>query len=339
VADAMGKGLSASITTTVTATFINELLTVSKDDFDLQKFVKNFLEYIQKYLFESEILSIVFCHIDTNNDLHYMNYAMPKILLQRNGLIESLPSNNPPIMDFVATSHINTTSLENIEKIFVRSDGIDERELKNSNNIIGSIIEETLLETNFASNIESKIEKNSKEQTDDATFVFLHKLNSFKETSLAKSATKAGIETLQENIEDIIFKYITNQASQIKYSMILTEALQNALEHGSLDIDFDEKDMLINNNQLEQLIENGSSKHIKVTVGTKQHQNKSILKISIKDEGEGFDVTSFLQKIVFKDEFKYNGRGILMALQTCEGVFFNKQGNEITIFIGVQNDN
>ena len=54
---------------------------------------------------------------------------------------------------------------------------------------------------------------------------------------------------------------------------------------------------------------------------------------SIRDEGEGFDVSKIKQKIEDDDPLSQHGRGILMAEAFSESIEYNNIGNEVSITI------
>ena len=113
----------------------------------------------------------------------------------------------------------------------------------------------------------------------------------------------------------------------------LYEIIMNAIEHGNLNITFEEKSKALEQNSyislLEQRINDSSYKNRKVTIDYKMYNNK--LEYKIKDEGNGFD----WEKITFEDDFESlsrpHGRGIIMTRFYFDEVNFNKSGSEVVL--------
>jgi serine/threonine-protein kinase RsbW len=115
------------------------------------------------------------------------------------------------------------------------------------------------------------------------------------------------LEKLQE-----ISKLNTDESFDIK--VILCELLQNAIRHGN-EMDY--------------------KKRISLDMSL---QAGDVLEISVEDEGTGFDVQQTMQRKREKalgedDVFSMDecGRGLLIIENLCDDVFYNFQGNRVTI--------
>ncbi|MCQ2598599.1 MAG: cyclic nucleotide-binding domain-containing protein [Treponema sp.] len=135
----------------------------------------------------------------------------------------------------------------------------------------------------------------------------------------------------------VSYLYNTNRISdedRYKLQMTLMEFLTNALEHGNLNISFDEKsewlmqgkDMMALFEERNKMPEYADRKiHITYSIG------KSKSTFVIRDDGEGFDWRKYLEKKEASEEL--HGRGISMGLDLAKRVSYNEKGNEVSFEI------
>jgi CheY-like chemotaxis protein len=340
IADAMGKGVSASISSTITTVLFDTVIERANNVLKFPELLQEYIKQMQKYLFEEEILSVAFIFLDTHNDLfHYANYAMPDILIEQEQEVLSLSANNPPIMNFVGTTHINTLPLSPITKISLRSDGIDERELKHQKGIIKSLIEQFFHKALFHKDMLGEIEQNAAEQCDDATMITISRFDAIeRQVHFSHPVNDDPIDALQFQIENEFETLGIDFATRVKMSLALNELLQNAYEHGSCGVTYETKSRLLKeglfDEHLAQLAQRSTKK---IDLRLTQYKQKSgmppLISITITDEGEGFDVQSIMQQNLFKEELTYHGRGVMMAAQSSENLYYNAKGNEATLFL------
>jgi anti-sigma regulatory factor (Ser/Thr protein kinase) len=113
----------------------------------------------------------------------------------------------------------------------------------------------------------------------------------------------------------------------------LYEALYNALEHGSLEINGDEKSRLLEDGQqvYRKFLANRLTEErfrdrvIKVNLVI----SDSELQVAIRDEGHGFDFSGQLDSVVNEESFKSCGRGLLLISSLMDEVTFGDGGREI----------
>lgn len=120
--------------------------------------------------------------------------------------------------------------------------------------------------------------------------------------------------------------------------LALYEALANALEHGNLEISFDEKSQAMEEPGgildliAARLADDRLGKrsiHLDVTYGTES------VSYAIRDEGPGFDPELVLNKPV-ADTSALHGRGITLIRAYMDEVTWNASGNEIQITMGLK---
>ncbi|MCX8124582.1 MAG: ATP-binding protein [Spirochaetes bacterium] len=119
--------------------------------------------------------------------------------------------------------------------------------------------------------------------------------------------------------------------SQIR--LAVSEILINAIEHGNLEITYQDKLLKMQNDEyfeyISKKINERSNKDKKVKVEFLVNSEKIIVKIT--DQGKGFDYKSYLDKPVTQDNemFLQHGRGISLARQIFDEIRYNDKGNQV----------
>lgn len=134
----------------------------------------------------------------------------------------------------------------------------------------------------------------------------------------------------------VSYLYNTNRISdddRISLQMILMELLANAVEHGNLNITYEEKsEWLKNGGDILSLIHNRAEqepyKNRKVHISYLIKDKASAFRI--RDDGDGFDWRKMMAK---KDEMGNNGRGIMLTRQCVKKLEYNEKGNQVTFSI------
>lgn len=112
------------------------------------------------------------------------------------------------------------------------------------------------------------------------------------------------------------------------------ELLVNAIEHGNLEIGFELKSRLLEQNTLQQEIENRladplySERRASIII----LQDEQEICIAIQDAGKGFAWRDYIEKT--QSDTALHGRGLLIAKNSGFSEFmFNPQGNQVTCII------
>jgi PAS domain-containing protein len=138
-----------------------------------------------------------------------------------------------------------------------------------------------------------------------------------------------------------LVKHITGREINI-IRTALREIILNAIEHGNLEISYDEKTEAQNTQNylhfLSQRNKNPLYKDRKVKISYSIDNKKA--KYVITDSGKGFDYNLYLLKYkhnVNKD--LYHGRGIRMTQHIFDEIIFNEAGNSVTLIKHFGNTN
>ncbi|MGN0739318.1 MAG: cyclic nucleotide-binding domain-containing protein [Treponema sp.] len=139
----------------------------------------------------------------------------------------------------------------------------------------------------------------------------------------------------------VSYLYNTNKISAVdrfNLQMALSELLNNALEHGNLEISYEEKTKWMEEHgEIISLIEQKRSdpKYKNRKIEISYNLNKVLCTFSIKDDGNGFDWRKVLAKKSVPS-IELHGRGIQLSSGLVEKLSYNDKGNEVTIKIKSQ---
>lgn len=351
IIDAMGKGLSASVTAVQSSSFINHAaeLAIIKNDFDMSTLLSSFNRYIRDRLMDDEALCAVFATLDMTNDtLTVVGYGMPPVLVMRtDGTVERIRSLNMPIMRYITERKSATVSLADAEKFLIYSDGLSEAETKDASLYMD------LLPLDFATSatkrhLLNKFNEATVSNDDDVTFFMI----STREKTILKSdhfsvkSSQPQLAVAAQRVCAFIRDngYDENDIMTMEFAM--GEMLMNALEHGSLGISFEMKKRMVHDGTFDAYIAERAAEgtdeyekpiSVKCSLIRKAGIDKDILLTIISDSGMGFIVPeifkyhSFDGNLCHIDSKSYNGRGIFITDNIVDGLFYNEQGNSVYI--------
>ncbi len=344
ISDAMGKGISASVTSLVSVSIVNYAIkeqykaeNISATEY-MQRIVKSCAEFMRHNLLEDEVLCGTFAYFDFhNNEFLYASFSMPRILYQSfDGKIEKLSSNNLPIMQYITDIKVTSVDLSNIVKIALFTDGILETATSEGNlysEFLNEDFEKSPLLKNFMQNVNEKIEKFD----DDSTVFFMRRpfANIISHKNIVIPTIYNKLDEASESIRQFMINDNINIDDYDPFFTALSESLMNAYEHGNLAITSDLKHELIKNGSYEEELlkkEKECDRVLQVNYMLCSDIDNRYLIVSIRDEGEGYPKTVFNNST--RDYAKYNGRGVKIIDYYTDIFFFSEDRKEI--FIGVK---
>lgn len=128
IIDAMGKGLSASVTAIISASFINNMVDVAakSGSFVFGSTIEEYQSFIKKQINEEEMVCAVFVHIDDiSKKMEIANFSMPEILLKRfDGELIVKKANNYPITSYFTGVNIDVLDCGELDGMLISSDGL-----------------------------------------------------------------------------------------------------------------------------------------------------------------------------------------------------------------------
>jgi len=128
VMDAMGSGLSASLSALLATSFCNYQVDHLHlwQQFNLQSFLARFQEYLGSILLEEEALSCGFFLVDLAGEkLEFAVFGMPALLVRGvDGSVRKVLSNNAPLSIFSEEVQFDSLSLSEVADLMVMTDGV-----------------------------------------------------------------------------------------------------------------------------------------------------------------------------------------------------------------------
>ena len=337
IIDAMGKGISASITSIIALTMINnyiDLLSIEQGA-DFQTLLSRFINKITSIFHEDEVLSILFAEIDiASENMNIASYAMPPILLvDKEDNIIKIRSNNIPISTSRNTINIVSQDITNIDKMLFCSDGIFEAGVPDGSLYFQHIEKDFLRFHNRFSFIENFLNTISKTE-DDITLLWMNRLHEHTKLRHKKvlQTTKIALDEAVKEFDNYLLSEGVSLIERSKLSLMALELLTNAYEHGNLAISQEDKKLFVSSNQMQsqcQLLEK-IHKHKKIYFhyDIKHKSGLDFLFMKIEDEGEGFD-SSLLKQQIFNKKSSVSGRGFSMAKKISDALYYSPKGNTV----------
>ncbi|TGL85985.1 PAS domain S-box protein [Leptospira congkakensis] len=141
-------------------------------------------------------------------------------------------------------------------------------------------------------------------------------------------------ELVSQKITSQLAKYLTT-IEQTEVRSSIREIVINAVEHGNLNISFDEKSKaLIDGNYLEFLQKRQedprySQKRVKIEYSF----THEYVAYRVTDEGRGFDHKKHMEKSLeeMNEAHVQHGRGILMTKSVFDRIEYNDRGNQVSL--------
>ena len=344
IADAMGKGVSAAITSLVSVSLTNYIIKqhdsnkcISSEE-EIRFIAEQCVSFMRENLVEDEVLCAIFAYFDfKENKLQYASFSMPRILLQTTtGSIEKLPSNNLPIMPYVVDIAIDSVDLSNVSKVALFTDGIVESETKDGV-LYSAYLNENFSQSPFLKSFFNNAYTYLDDFYDDVTLFFIRRpfTNIIKEKVYYFPTKYDKLDEASETIRQEIVDCGIDVDRHDSFFTALSECIMNAYEHGNLAITFAIKHELIKNGDYEEELlkkEKNNDKMITIRyVYCNDNESKYII-VGIRDEGAGYPETVF--KNAIGDTTKFNGRGIKIIDYYTDIFFFSEDRREI--FIGIK---
>lgn len=158
----------------------------------------------------------------------------------------------------------------------------------------------------------------------------------YKETLEMIEYCKFNFRTLDEAKN--LTSYLVNFYPDPEKTMLgISEMLINAVEHGNLEIGYDEKGEIFMNGTWEDEIHKRlkQKKHKNKKVNVIYKRSKSAISLKIRDEGKGFDWKKYLEMSPDR-AVDYHGRGIALSKAlSFDKVEYNPPGNEVVCKINL----
>lgn len=143
------------------------------------------------------------------------------------------------------------------------------------------------------------------------------------------------INPFLNNLIDMIRRFQGfNRRELLSVRLSVYEMLMNAMEHGNLEIDYQEKKRLLDKiPDYQKYLHEKSSKqpYSERKVILSYHFTNDSLQITVKDEGKGFDISSIPDPKDKKNLRGLNGRGIFITRLNMDEIIYSDSGNQVSM--------
>jgi anti-sigma regulatory factor (Ser/Thr protein kinase) len=153
------------------------------------------------------------------------------------------------------------------------------------------------------------------------------------DTTLACRSHQKSLQSLKHAISDILKEFLETAVPQ-HLTLAIDEILQNAYEHGNLEISREEKELLVQKNLFEKVLLEREKQFGDRSIETRIKLHSSILEIHIKDQGNGFDWQKVKSDLLKTDKNllpEISGHGLLLVEKIASSLEF-KDGGRVCIF-------
>ena len=337
--DAMGKGLSASVTSVISTSFINHIVdnALKKGAVGLNEIIGQYIDFIRKDLLDDEVVCAAFLLADFFKETMEMAvFAMPEILgMQQDEALVVFISNNLPIMKYSSSWEIDRIDISRFSKILVHTDGLNES-MTVKHALYGERLKHDFAGSLFLGNLTRRFMEAVEQPGDDIT-LFLIKRVEHKiiwEHNFSIKTCLSELIRVAEEIEKILASAAVGKGTTAEFICVFNELLRNAYEHGNLKITCEQKIRLIAQDSYDDFLleqEAGTATRIDISLFLYEKSGHEVLTVIITDEGAGFDILKLRQQEV--NDYDFAGRGIKMAQSLVDEIYYNEKGNSVTMSI------
>lgn len=340
VVDAMGSGLSASISSLLATSFCNflmeHLLHPCHCGFEFRYFITLFKEYLSGMLLEEEAMSCGFFLVDlmlSKTDLAL--FALPPLLVRNlDGTTHRIRSSNPPFSKYINDMIVTSLSLAEIADLLIVTDGVTDAELL-TGGAYRERIEHDFKDLPTLSALQRRfLNVVSEEDRDDQTLLHLRRLDLPPDWSWSCKLSPC-LGTFGTTISEALDLLKTEAGLQVtsrdELEVMLTEALTNAFEHGCLGIGSEQKSLLVREGDYDEMLAKrvpppDSSIALKMSIW--RGAGQPLLILEIHDSGSGVPLESVLK---IAAPTAVSGRGFRMIRRSCDSLYIGSPGGCLLI--------
>ncbi len=334
LADAMGHGLSASVTSMLATAFFNHLAESPACAQDFSSLVRETISFAANNLLEEEVFSCLLMEFDPEMGIaRFASCGMPAVLMIRDGIVEQVKGANPPVSSLSPQVKLQEISLEGISDILLATDGLTDIAMLNGG-IYREKINEDLLATVTAAELFAKyrLQCNDEENDDDITLIRLIAISgSGQHKSFTCEGTLKAIEGLQQQVREYLIIAGADGEKLDNLELALGEALMNAFEHGCLGIGRNKERYILEGKYDDILMDAkpDEKKQISLELKLAQIHGRLQVWIEVADPGAGFDAERPDSR--FKAATATSGRGFKIMQRSVDLARHSPEGNRLVL--------
>lgn len=334
--DAMGHGLSASVTSMLTTAFFNHVaMGCACHHLGFEHLCNATINFAARNLLEDETMSGLVLELDPAKErLRFIGCGLPPMLLIRNGKPERVRFCNPPVCSYSPPPRMQELDLAGVSDILLTTDGLVDAPLRAGGSYRDRLVDD-LLGTSTVKGLFNRYSEHcdDNENDDDITIIRLIPVGGGEGRSFSLSApgSMVGISRLQGEVRGLLVQAGASGEPLEDFELALTEGLMNALEHGCLGLK-GEKSRLILEGGYDELLsasEGESGKEIFLYLTLQQRTDGFFAMVELVDQGDGGICTE--SKSETGGGKTPSGRGFMMMKRSADLVRRNQNGNRLAL--------
>jgi len=337
LADAMGHGLSASVTSMLTTAFFNHSAKgCACAHLGFPHLANSTMLFASRNLLEDEVFSGLVMELDPQRKtLRFASCGMPALMVVRNGQVERIRGLNPPVSAFSPLLKLQEISLEGMSDILLATDGLGDVEMREG----GSYSEQLptdLLGTATARELFARYEYHcdDSQNDDDITLIRLTAVGEgigARRHCLKSAGTLAGISELQRQVRYLLEGEGAAGESLDNLELALSEALMNAFEHGCLGMGAAKQRLMLEGeyDDLVMAAEADENRQICLYLTLLARRERVQAWFEVVDPGPGFDDGQRMHQC--RSAAVPCGRGFMMMRRSVDLVRRNSAGNRVVL--------
>jgi DNA-binding response OmpR family regulator len=240
VMDAMGSGLSASLSALLATSFCNYQVDHLHQwqHFSLQLFLSRFQEYLGSILLEEEVLSCGFFLVDlAAEQVDFAIFGLPALLVRKaDGRVHKVLSNNAPLSIFSDELEIGTLSLTQVADLMLVTDGVTDALLENGQTYRELLLDDYRLVPTLARLQHLFLQQIVGDDLDDFTLLQFQRLDPSTawQWSCELSPSPDGVESaISDFLQELSGPAPLSDELCGELIAVLNAALLNARQHGT----------------------------------------------------------------------------------------------------------
>jgi len=336
LADAMGKGLAAALTSSLGVYTFNLLVDALAGPLDFPAFARNYASLMAKRLLEDEVLSFSLAWLPRSGaPLQTAAFGMPPMLAGTpGGPVVKFRCNNPPLSAYGGGIRTTSHDLGSARALVLYTDGLNEA-VTADGSLYRDHLEAAIAGSSSCRQFAQSFRARVAAPDDDVTVLILARMDAppdWEEVRVVPSRLQAVDEACLQVEGRLEACAGLDQAARHEFGMAVREAAMNAYEHGSLEIPSEEKrELLDDGTYFDRILEREKDTARVIDLALSEHSEgaNKVLKVTIRDEGGGFTPpTSWSSE---PGALGLSGRGLKMVRKYTDVFFFNEKGNLITL--------
>jgi DNA-binding response OmpR family regulator/anti-sigma regulatory factor (Ser/Thr protein kinase) len=334
LADAMGHGLSAAVTSMLTTAFFNHM---ACDGICCQLGFRHLTDSTMNFaahnLLEDEVFSGLVMELDPLRQMaRYVSCGMPPLLVIRHGQVERIPGLNPPVSAYAPPFRLQEISLEGVSDILMSTDGLGDAELREG----GCYRERLPYDLQATATVHELFARyedacDDGQNDDDVTAVRLTAVGigcDAVQHHFSSAGTLRGIGEMQRQVKEQLEAAGAGGERLDSLELALGEALLNAFEHGCLGMGTVKQQLILEGTYTELVQEASERDGVEITLDLTLLPRQGRLQawIEVTDPGSGFSVGR-----APSGETALVGRGLMIIQRSVDLVRRNSCGNRLIL--------